>query len=104
MKIENDCMTSSILPSRAHYRSYLETLQFLATEAVNGQSGPFEAVSDVAEIRDPPQVDRNRVEADEESWKEEERHRHHRRQEHAVLHVHRGTDDETHRLRDERDQ
>lgn len=47
-------------------RSYLRALEFLPTEAVNGQSGSFETVSDVADIGNPSQIDRNRVKADEE--------------------------------------
>lgn len=64
---------------------YLETLELLTTKAVGGQSRALEAVPDVAEVRDPPQVDGDGVEADEEAGEQEERDGHHRCQEHSVL-------------------
>lgn len=64
---------------------YLEALELLPTEAVGGQGRALEAVPDVAEVRDPPQVDGNGVEADEEAGEQEERNGHHRRKEHSVL-------------------
>ena len=45
----------------------LETLKLFSAEGVSGQGGPFEAVSDVAQISDPSKVNRNGVEADEEA-------------------------------------
>lgn len=64
---------------------YLEALEFLTTEAVSGQSRALEAVADVAEVCDPPQVDGDGVKADEEAREQEEWDGHHRRQKHSVL-------------------
>lgn len=46
---------------------YLEALELLTTKAVGGQGRALEAIPDVAEVRDPPQVDGDGVEADEEA-------------------------------------
>lgn len=82
----------------------LVALEFLATECIRGQRGALETVPDVRQIRDPAQIDWYRVEADEKAAEQQERHGHHRRQENAVLHVHRSADNQTDGLRNERDQ
>lgn len=65
--------------------NYLEALEFLPSKAVSGQSCALKPVSDVAEIRNPAQVDRYRVKTDKEPREQQERHRHNRSQKHSIL-------------------
>lgn len=82
----------------------LEALQLLAAIAVRGQGGALEPVADVRQVGDPAQVHGNRVKADEEAGEQQEGHGHDRGQEDAVLHVHRGSHDQTYALGHERDE
>lgn len=61
------------------------TLKLGPVEGVCGESGALEPVADVGQVRDPAQVHRDRVERHEETAEQQERDRHHGRQEHAVL-------------------
>lgn len=62
-------------------------LQLGAVEGVCGERGALEAVPYVGEVSDPAQVYWNGVEGHEEATEQQERHRHHRREEHAVLEI-----------------
>lgn len=63
----------------------LETLQLGAVETVCGQSRSLKSVSDVWQVRDPPQVHGYWIKRYKESGEEQEWYRHDRRQEHSVL-------------------
>jgi len=52
----------------------LETLKLLSAKAVGSKSRALKAISDVAEVSDPPQVDRNGIKADKESREQQEWH------------------------------
>lgn len=52
---------------------YLVALELGSVEGVRSQRSALEPVADVREIRDPAQVDRDRVERHEEPGEQEER-------------------------------
>lgn len=62
-----------------------EALQLSSAEAVRGQGGSFEPVSDVGQVGDPTQIHRDGIERDEEAGEEKERHRHDWSEEDTVL-------------------
>lgn len=78
----------------------LETFEFFPSERVRGKGSALEPVSDVAEVRDPPEVYRYGIKADKESGKEEERHRHDWSEENTVLNIHGCADDKADGLGD----
>lgn len=82
--------------------TYGRTQKLLSVEGVGGQGSAFKAVTDVAQVRYPPEVDGYGVEADEEPGEQKERHGHYGGQEDAVLHVHGRPHDQTDRLGHER--
>lgn len=79
-------------------------LEFLSVVAVNREHGALEPVADVAEIREPPQVTRDRVEVDEESGEENDGNGGDRAQVDARLDLHGGADQQAQRLRYQRGQ
>jgi hypothetical protein len=62
-----------------------EALQLGPVEAVGSKGGALETISDVRQISDPSQVNRNGIEGHEESRKEKEGHGHDWSQKHAIL-------------------
>lgn len=82
----------------------LEAFELLALKSISGQGSCLKAIPNVGQIRDPSKVNWNGVERDEESGEEEERNGHHWSQKDSILHVHRGSNHQTHALSDEGNQ
>lgn len=83
---------------------HLVALELFATVRVRGEGGSLESVPDVGQVGDPPQVNWNGVERNEEAGEQQEWDRHDRREEHTVLDVHGCAHDQTDTLSDERNE
>lgn len=83
---------------------HLVALELFATVRVGSQGSSLESIPDVRQVGDPPKIDWNGVKRDEEPGEQQEWNRHHRSEEHTVLDVHGGTDDQTHALCNEGNQ
>lgn len=63
----------------------LTTLKLLATKSVSGECCSFKTIPDVAQVGDPPQVDRNCIKTDKEAGEQQEGHGHYWGKEDTVL-------------------
>lgn len=76
----------------------LVALQLFATKRVCGESGSFESITDVWQIGDPSQVNRNGIKWYEEAGEQQEWYGHYWCQEDTILYIHCCTDHQTNTL------